>query len=389
MGKNIHSFKFFKNPTLLLTVSILLSSSAALSSPAGFDDKACSVSDSAFEVPTLISKASNNFSGQCVDSNRFRPAVIISKSDSALTFENYLHENKYWRAELSRNAKVESVFVQIIRFNIVSGVTAAHVQIRFKLKEGNEIKLSSESETVNVDDIIISFEAARPKNVGYNFALGIVDNYLLVGRIASGAQRLSEYDEENKTEQYKLKLEGDDSIELLQSAIQLSHDSRMERFYNTLKPNCTTEIFDLIDSLPSQQLNGSAPFLTMISNDPVAGPTIDGLNERRLLEKRVANLREELESGASDAPEEVIENSGQFSLLAKVEGYPYSIVLAVPETVNLDKSQKESLREAKKLAYNMAPNLIQRLSSSLMLSGTSKTSSLLSSLKDLSPPFKI
>lgn len=372
---------------LLLSLTLLISSLSLAdtnsNSLAGIDDLSCAISDSQFEVPTIISTSSKQFSGQCIDSKRFRPAVITSKNKTTLTFENYLHENKYWTAKLSQTAEVESVYVQIIKFNIISGVTAAHVQLRAKFSAGSEIKLSSGSEEILVNDIVVSFEAARPKGVSYNFALGVVDNYLLVGRIASGAQRLSEYSKENQTEQYLLDLDKNDRLELLMSALQLSNDSKMKRFYNTLKPNCTTEIFDLIDRLPSQELKGSEPFLTMISNDPVAGPTLDGLQERNLLTKRVANLRDELENGATQAPKEIA-SKNKLNLLVQIPDNPYSIVLVIPEGVQGEKA----LVDAKKLAYNMAPQLIQRLTASLMLSGVDKSLSLLESLKDLSPLLK-
>lgn len=370
-------------PTLIFTSSLLLCATT-YAEPAGVDDIKCASTKSPFEVPTRINEGSKKFSGECIDSKRFRPAVITAETNSTnLVFQNYLHNDKYWKAELPKNAKIEASYVQVVRFSIVSGVTAAHVQLRAKLAPGSEIKLSLDGETTSVDDIVVSYEAARPKDISYNFAMGVVDNYLLVGRVASGEQRLSEYSTENKTEQYELSISSEESRELLLSALNLSASSKFDRFYNTLKPNCTTEIFDLIDELPSQKLKGTEPFLTMISNDPVAGPTIDGLKERGILKGRYANLRDE-KNGVLDIPADDLTQNTQLNLLASVEGYPYSLILSTPENAK----NSPALKDAKKLAYNMAPQLLQRLASSLMLSGVDTSTSLLESLKDLTPFLK-
>ncbi len=372
-----------QNRVLILFSFFLTLSSHVLAKTAGVDDLKCAITKSAFEVPTRITSGAKKFSGQCIDSKRFRPAIITSlKKSEYLVFENYLHKNKYWKARLSKKAVVEAIYVQVIRFNIVSGITAGHVQLRVKFASHSEIELTSESKSIKVDDIIVSYEAARPKGIDYNFALGVVDNYLLVGRVASGDQRLLEYSKENKTEQYKLNLSQEESLKLLLSALESSHNNKFKKFYNTLKPNCTTEIFDLIDQLPSQKLKGTVPFLTMISNDPVAGPTIQALSERGILEKRFADLRDE-KNGITKPPLKEDTPESKLGLFVDVPGYPYALVLAVSE-----ETDSPVLRKAKKLAYSMAPQLVQRLASNLMLSEADSLSFLLGSLKSLGPVLK-
>jgi hypothetical protein len=332
-----------------------------------------------YEATHLMPAGSEDFEGRAVDTQKFRPAYITSTQEaSEFKFENYLHDDRFWSAELSKNAQVESVYVHVVRFEVVSGITAAHVQLRMKMAEGSEITLISGDETIKRKDIIVSFEAGRPEGEGYNFFKGLKNNYVLVGRVASDIQRLSEYDKNNKTEQYALSLSADEKKKLLFDALQRSHDGGLNKFYNTLKPNCTTEVFTLIDALPSLKDSGLAPFLTVLSNDPVAGPTIEALDQRGVLEGRHANLRAELERGETLPPKESILKP-KAELLPTIEGFPYSIVMMSPEEL---KGSAE-LAAAKKTAYTLAPKFMQTFVSNLMVDEAGKSDALLKAFKEL------
>ncbi len=343
-------------------------------------DSLCSFSNDVFEIPTRIGMASKKYSSQCIDTDQFRPVIITQETNESIVFANYYHNNKYWTAELRKTAEVESVYFHIVRFNIVTGVTAAHTQYRVKFKDGHQLKLklqdSTKSIETSVNDLVVSFEAARPKNIPYNFALGAVDNYLSVARILSGAQRVSEKGD-NDTEQYEILIPENEKLLFTLMGIQKSNEYGFSRFYNTLRPNCTTDVFDLIDELPSQQANKAEPFLTVISNDPVAGPSLEGLQERGLLGQRYADLKADIIDGETLAPVQA-NHVPQLELLANIKGLPYSLVF-------IEENTTTNTVAAKSVAYKLAPKIAQQIGSLLM---SSKENTILGTLDALSPLLK-
>lgn len=240
-----------------------------------------------------ISKEAHVFGGQAVDTDKFRPAVIQSEigkageENSSVKISNFLHNNRFNDAEVQLSSDaIEKVYVQTNPFPIVPGVIAGHVQARFVFKNGQEIEIQSPDDpthTIKIKDLIVSYEAALPKGASYNFALGTVDAKPLVGRIASGAQKHSE-GPNRETLQYELPISGGEAAQLLSYYIQDSAQIGMSFFYNTINRNCTTAIFDGIDTLAgvkAKVLRGEVqPFLTVIGGDPVVGPTVNALLKR-------------------------------------------------------------------------------------------------------------
>ena len=184
-----------------LVALVALSTPIFAQSLAGFTDESCRETEDQYETPTKLSEGSKSWGGQCINTERFRPPVIIENTAEKIKFANYLHQGKYWIAEIDKSAPIEKTFFHIVRFEVVSGITAAHTQFRVRFENNDAVKLTSQtdSETTSINDIVVSYEASRPKDIGYNFALGAVDNYLLVGRVMSGRQRQDE-STENTTE---------------------------------------------------------------------------------------------------------------------------------------------------------------------------------------------
>jgi hypothetical protein len=326
-------------------------------------------------------EGSIEFSGQLVNTDQFRPAWITSEPGAeTLKFNNFFHEGRFWSASLSPDAEVDKFFVQIVRFEIAAGVVAAHVQYRarFKPEKGLTLK-SDDGETIKHDDLVLSFEAGRPEGVAYNFFAGMKENYVLTGRVASGSQRLTEYEKDTATEQYELNLSPGEAMELVRSGIQRSHDKGLKNFYNTLRPNCVSEVFDLIDALPSVKKQKPEPFLTMVSNDPVAEPTIQALKERSVLKGRYADLRAELERGETIPPAQTDLEKNRQELLPKIEGYPYALVMMSPQ----DAESKAKLKELKASAYKMLPHFLQDFMAHLLVSNGGQSERMMKAFKDL------
>jgi hypothetical protein len=290
------------------------------------------MTEDVYEVGLRLSANSNKYAGKCIDGQQFRPALLQEITASHFSFSNYFHEGRYWAASIAKQPDVDKVFFHVVRFEVVSGIVAAHVQIRFRMKR-DSIALRAQDnpgEKKDVNDLIISFEAARPKGVHYNFALGAVPNYALVGRVASGSQRLTESKNE-VTEQYELLLSNEEAGSLLFAAVNRSNELGLTNWYNTLRPNCTTELFDLFDTLASIKALEPTPerFLTVLSNDPIVTPSLEALKERGLLGNRYADLFDELVNGKDEFEGETTDSDSQ-GFLVNIEGRPYSLVFVVP-----------------------------------------------------------
>lgn len=370
---------------LVYLFSVLAFTQALASNTVAVNDPSCALSKSdPYETPTRVGSGSALYAGQCLDTDRFRPAILVEENDEYIKFANYKHEDKYWTATLKKNAQIAKVYFQVVRFDVVTGVTAAHTQFRVIFQKGSEIELSLNTDAsvkAQIQDLVVSYEASRPnaQEIPYNFAHGFIDNYISVARVMSGVQRLAE-STENTTEQYELNFPlEEDKMALVLGAIEQSSKEKFSRFYNTLKPNCTTEVFDLIDRLPSQKNKGNEPFLTVISNDPVAGPSVTALKERKILKARYANFRDDVELGKIAPPVDEIKTSKE-RFLPEIEGSPYSLVFSVPE-----QGDQKLLKVAKETAYQLVPKLAQAIGSSLMLADSSL---LMSSLNTISESMK-
>lgn len=357
-------------------------------------DTSCAITSDKYETPLRFQASTSKFASECSFTEKFRAAIILQDSPSLLTFANYLHNKEYWTLTVPKNIEIKDVFFQIEKFSVVSGIVAAHTQMRFTFKNPLQVKASSQTNetTASVADMVISFEASYPKGNSYNFAIGAFDNYALVGRITSGKQAQDESSDQ-VIEQYKLKLSDDEMRQLFFASIYRSHQIEQRFYYNTLRPNCTTEVFDLLDALPS--LKGKfSPFLTVISNDPIAAPSVDALKERQILDRRWANYRDEIESGSTQAPSDTT-NADDTKLLEEIDGRPYSLVLFTPSDVGQSKEEKLLIEKAKAMVYEAMPTVLQSMGSAFLMNENKQavllsvlsqyTKELKAKLKELTP----
>jgi hypothetical protein len=300
-----------------------------------------------------ITDNSVQYKGLCVDTKLFRPLVIKDILPGKMIVRNFRHQDSYWEAEIPTAAAAwKTGYMQIIRFPVIQGVIAAHGELRFKLADGYVIKLKSQSspgkETVT-DSFVFSVEAGRPKDVAYNFAEGAIDNYILVGRVVSGIQRMNE--SKNPIEQYTLKLDQDSAknsallAKLVSAALQKSQELGMKSFYNTVRPNCVSEALDLIDKVRGvRSCNDSDPkdqkakvagqcvrkFYTVMWVDPVAGPALAALKDRQILGDRYKDLQGEY--SVSSGPVEIPPTAPNKSMLRELTDRPFALVAMIPKS---------------------------------------------------------
>lgn len=326
-------------------------------------DPSCLQLHDTFEVGYRFSPEAATTGGKCLNTAKYRAITNLAVDKTILRFDNFMSQNVFWHAELPVRADiVEKVYFQIIRFPVIEGVEAAHTELRFKLAK-DALKISRSGENAAASDLLVSFEGALPPGEKYNFAMGTFDAYALIARVTTSDQKLSQ--DGKPMEQYELKLDGESRLQLLINALKRSSHLGYSTFYNTLRPNCTTEVFDLLDSVPAIQ--GKAdPFLTMISLDPVAAPSINGLRKRGILVRRVQNYNDEVKGTELELP--VPEpNSKIRSFFPQVAGQPWAISVVGPAESELTPAQSAVLKAIRDEVSVSMPSLVQSYASVLLL----------------------
>lgn len=330
------------------------------------------------DVGYRLTSKSLKYADQCINAEKLRAIRNLEFGAEQVSFNNYMHDDQFWKAEV-KLGKVKAVYFQIMRFAAIEGITAAHTQIRFVFENPEDVSLSNGSKTSNSQDLLVSFEAAFPKEVNYNFALGAFNNYAIFARVLSTQQKAS--DSAEPIEQYELNLSDDEKNLLLRSALLKADQSGMQRFYNTLRPNCTTEVFDLIDSLPRFK-ETQAPFLTVISADPIAGPSLNALRSRSILERRVQDYEQEAQGILNELPIPFAE-SAKTPFLPRVDGAPWTMNILRPDTSSLSEEEKMALKTLQDEILSGLPALLQSYGSMSLLSQDQSQGLFLQSLRQL------
>jgi hypothetical protein len=294
----------------ILSVLTLPVSSAFAATPVPESTSCIEVPGDAYDPGKVMDFG--KYKGQCVDTSIKRPANIISQDDDTITFANFLNDGKYWIARVPKHGVARAIF-QIEDFPTgVSFVKAAHTQLRIVMQPGSELELTPQTPTpdssvapIKVSDFNWSLEYAAPAGVSYDIFHGELDEYALVERIVSTHDRGSEQIlvDKNTVRQYQLKIPTQAELDaLLVNGISDSDKVRMDEAYLTLGRNCTTELFNLIDQTVKYPFV-VAPFATWIINflDPIAGPSLDSLQERQLIDStsELPTLNQETNNGAN------------------------------------------------------------------------------------------
>lgn len=322
-----------------------------------------------FDRGFVLTDESLSYKNQCINGARFRPIQNYSNQGTQATFANYMHQGRFWQARVPLAAEsIEKVYFQVMKFPVVEGIIAAHAQIRFTFKSPAAVQLTGQGALggeASSGDILISFEAGFPKDVNYNFARGGLNNYALVAKVMSTLQKHTE--SPTAIEQFELKLSAAEKAQLLSRLLGYASELGMRSFYNTLRPNCTTEVFDKIDELA--RFKGKfRPFMTVISADPIAGPSLKALMKRGLIEAQAPDFAAELEGQTASRP--LPELPDPFAgFLPTVKGFPWSLVTVMPDTSTLSLDEKGALEDLRQQLILALPSLIQSYGSVLMLAG--------------------
>jgi hypothetical protein len=323
--------------------------------PATVADSSCAFSKDPFEKPARIGAESSDLAGQCLNTDLYRAPVDlqIDEVNQTITFKNYHYRGGFWAASIpARPGAIADAIVEIKKFQ-VGAVMAAHTHLRFRMTQGTPITIVNQitGEQVQIDDIAVSWEAALVKGVPFNIAKAALPVNPIVGRVGETATIFLEAPRPHM-EQYVLNLSAAERVLLLKNALQRSANEGTTTWYNTLHPNCTTEIFDVLDTLP--RLRGRVDrFVVSASSDPVAGPTVQALVARNLISQRIQNFEDEMKGNVQTL--RIPDTAPSLPpFLPSVSNFPWSIVIVAPSLDSLKPTERAAMVELKKdLLYHL------------------------------------
>jgi hypothetical protein len=199
------------------------------------------------------------FKGQCIDSCRFRKAIVLQPSSAKAygadsdheVVANILHEGKYWIAKVPIKKTTE---VDIGFENFLSGIS--HVVLRFHFSHKSPVKLYQQEDpeiTETIEDLVLSAEGVPPRDHKYSFFESSVGQYLLVYRFLSieDTVRWMVDIKQHSVKQFRLNLAPDAREKLLVAGFEKSMGTSFRTIYKVLSNNCATSAMELLGSNPS------------------------------------------------------------------------------------------------------------------------------------------
>lgn len=227
------------------------------------------------------------YAGECLDNTFRRNIKILDSKDKALAsvvgsvqkgkiyFANFRHNNQYYIAEytpgsIERTLLVFEKFLEggiAPRNNTFRGfkgsqlVFTGHIQFRYFLKAGQELKLYDQTSKkrvanpIKLNDITYAMYAIRPeslKGTTYEpFGEGINAGYALSHNFLSTHDVAIEYhnyihDDKARVGQYKLESSGLDFEKMFEALLKQSDElyrSTKSTVYDTISSNCVTAAY--------------------------------------------------------------------------------------------------------------------------------------------------
>lgn len=243
-----------------------------------------SLSDDPFFKPRIMSTGA--YAGECIDNEYRRNIVSLSKVDERLKkivgtpkkgklyFANFRHLNRYYIAEYTPGS-IEKTFLVFEKF-LEGGlaprnrsfrgfkgsqlVFTGHIQFRYLLKKGQELRLYDQTskqvtKSIGINDITYAMYAIRPESLkgqtyepfgeGVNAGYALSHNFLSTHDVAI---EYKNYIREDKARvgQYKLESYGLDFEKMFSALLKQSdelYQSSKTETYDTISNNCVTAAY--------------------------------------------------------------------------------------------------------------------------------------------------
>lgn len=251
--------------------------------------------DDPFDLGWRFTSNSHRYSGQCVESRAKRPIQILQDGPDGMQFANVLRHGRYWTATWNKNNNRPRVQFFSVHFDAgVPLVTAGHTELHFIFPEPLELVSQTSGERAQLQNLVVAWEANLPVKTGFNVLAGLMPNDAIAGRVVSLESRIPENilpsGQLRQTDIYNLRLTSREGAALFMASLRASHELGYSHFYRTLGPNCTSQLFDVMDGVlattQKEKMSGVARFKTLPSADPIIGPGRAALVERGLIDEQ-------------------------------------------------------------------------------------------------------
>lgn len=246
-----------------------------------------------FDLGWRFTENSRKYAGQCVESRMKRPIKILKDTAEEMEFANVLHRGRYWIAHWNKNKNRPRVQYLAVHFDSgVPLVTAGHTELHFIFPKAIELVSQTTGEKASLQNLVLAWEANMPPKTSFNIVFGLVPDDAIAGRVISLESRIPENilpdGSLRRTEIYNLHLSDAEGAAILHESLRTSDRLGYSRFYRTLGPNCTSELFDVVDEVLRVTKKGRMasvmPFQTLPVPDPIIGPGHAALIERGLID---------------------------------------------------------------------------------------------------------
>lgn len=213
------------------------------------------------ETVTCPLMKAGKYKGQCMDTSAKKAVHIVTQSADSITIDNFRKDGVFYRAVIPLN-KVQSLGYEVVDLNakpvnFLSLINISHTEMRFKMQPGSVVELyplnanDSGAAVATETDMMVSMNYMAPAGVPYNPMKGFNgDLYGSVLQIFSTQDEVKKRFVETKANVYEIQLtiSGEQAGSVLREAMMISDRIQYTVPYDTWSSNCTTFLFDILDS---------------------------------------------------------------------------------------------------------------------------------------------
>lgn len=208
--------------------------------------------------------------GLCINPVLRRSAQILPAEIARSYFDvregdvvvsNFSHQGKFWLARIpigaATNVRLLVENFPIVKLPVAGALNVAHTQFRFGFL-GQKILLKPQTRETSLatvplelGEMIFSVENTGPFGEKFDAGKGLKGHYNIAYRAVSVPDK---YDwmvakQGHQVDQYRLALNAREAARLLYASLQEGTHYGVRRTYGTLGPNCSTELFVLVDNI--------------------------------------------------------------------------------------------------------------------------------------------
>lgn len=204
----------------------------------------------------------------CINPVLRRTAEILPLEEAKKYFElrtgdvvvsNFSHQGKFWLARIpvaaAENVRLLVENFPMAKIPLLGTINIAHTQLRFGFMQERILLKPQTRQTdrstppVVLNEMIFSVENTGPFGEKFDGGKGMKGYYNIAYRAVSVDDKIDWMitKQGHRVDQYALSLSPADAKRLLHTALQEGTRYGVQRTYGTLGPNCSTELFVLVD----------------------------------------------------------------------------------------------------------------------------------------------